>query len=204
MNPHPRKARRSGSGIGRCLHHTGDAADGDAHAGRGHEAASRRRGERRPTRGSAAHPPPPPYQQALRTERSAALSGRQETRTLSARGPLGPWPFSKVTAWPSRSWSKRVPWHAELWKKYSLPSSARMNPKPLSLTSRLIVPFDAAMTVLRKKRPHSIADPAKKGSLIRHAPQNCGRSGIRGLGPGGPPAARPRPPEPPPRCRTRA
>src|SRR6185437_8805756 len=75
---------------------------------------------------------------SYRRGRGSAL---YETRTFSARGPFGPWPLSKVTACPSRNWSKRVPWHAELWKKYSLPSSARMKPKPLSLTRRLIVPL---------------------------------------------------------------
>src|SRR5215212_6147197 len=65
----------------------------------------------------------------------------QETLTFSPLGPFGPCPRSNVTAWPSRRSSNRVPVHAELWKKYSFPSSARMNPKPLSLTSRLIVPF---------------------------------------------------------------
>jgi len=67
------------------------------------------------------------------------------TLTFSPRGPFGPCPFSNVTDCPSRRSSKRVPAHAELWKKYSLPSSARMNPNPLSLTSRLIVPFMGAM-----------------------------------------------------------
>ena len=43
----------------------------------------------------------------------------------------------------------RVPWHAELWKKYSVPSSARINPNPFSLTSRLILPF-IAIAVLRE------------------------------------------------------
>jgi hypothetical protein len=37
--------------------------------------------------------------------------------------------------------------HAELWKKYSFPSSAAMNPKPLSLR-RLIVPLSVAMVFL--------------------------------------------------------
>src|SRR5688572_31357212 len=82
--------------------------------------------------------------------------GDYTTRTLSARGPLGPCPFSNVTDCPSRSWSKRVSRHAELWKKYSLPSSARMKPKPLSLTRRLIVPFiDAAIPFPRENEKPS-------------------------------------------------
>jgi hypothetical protein len=35
-----------------------------------------------------------------------------------------------------------------LWKKYSFPSLARMKPNPLSLTSRLIVPFIGAIANL--------------------------------------------------------
>jgi hypothetical protein len=36
--------------------------------------------------------------------------------------------------------------HADWWKKYSLPSLAATNPKPFSLTNRLMVPFvDAAI-----------------------------------------------------------
>jgi hypothetical protein len=34
-----------------------------------------------------------------------------------------------------------------LWKKYSFPSPARMKPNPLSLTSRLIVPFIGAIRI---------------------------------------------------------
>ena len=67
-----------------------------------------------------------------------------ESNVLAARA-LGPCPRSKVTDWPSCRSSKRIWLQAELWKKYSLPSEARMKPKPLSLTSRLIVPFSAAI-----------------------------------------------------------
>src|SRR5438093_7092656 len=67
------------------------------------------------------------------------------TLTFSPRGPFGPCPRSKVTACPSRSSSKEVSLHAELWKKYSFPSLAKMNPNPLSLTRRFIVPFRAAI-----------------------------------------------------------
>jgi hypothetical protein len=35
--------------------------------------------------------------------------------------------------------------HADWWKKYSLPSEAATNPKPLSLIKRLTVPFIVAM-----------------------------------------------------------
>src|SRR6201989_1188027 len=67
--------------------------------------------------------------------------GRQASFTFSARGPLGPSPFSKVTACPSRRASNRVPLQADWWKKYSEASPAAIKPKPFSLTSRLIVPF---------------------------------------------------------------
>jgi hypothetical protein len=40
-----------------------------------------------------------------------------------------------------------MPEQADWWKKYSLPSPAAMNPKPLSLTRRLIVPFVDAMSL---------------------------------------------------------
>jgi hypothetical protein len=65
--------------------------------------------------------------------------------TFSARGPFGPWPVWKVTRWPSRSSSNEVPLTADWWKKYSLPSSAATKPNPLSLTNRLIVPFEVAI-----------------------------------------------------------
>lgn len=60
-------------------------------------------------------------------------------RTFSARGPFGPWPIVKVTAWPGDRSSNRVPLHAEWWKKYSVPSGVEMNPYPLSVV-RLTVP----------------------------------------------------------------
>src|SRR4029079_8043843 len=70
------------------------------------------------------------------------LSQRVQTsRTFSPLGPFGPCPISNVTGCPSRRSSNAVCWQAELWKKYSVPLSARMKPKPLSLTSRLMVPF---------------------------------------------------------------
>jgi hypothetical protein len=74
--------------------------------------------------------------QSLASAELAAYAGC----TCSARGPFGPWPRSNVTDWPSCMLSKGVLVHADWWKKYSLPSSAATNPKPLSLTIRLIVP----------------------------------------------------------------
>src|SRR3954471_9083228 len=75
----------------------------------------------------------------------------QATLTFSPRGPFGPCPRSNVTACPSRRSSKAVCAHAELWKKYSFPSAARMKPNPLSLTSRLIVPFIDGMKSPRSR-----------------------------------------------------
>src|SRR5262245_54188834 len=87
-----------------------------------------------------------------RARRSHAAPWREQgsdhaTRTFSARGPLGPCPRSKVTVWPSRNSSKRVPAQADWWKKYSLPSLAAIKPNPLSV-KRLIVPFIVAIVSL--------------------------------------------------------
>src|SRR4249919_87794 len=84
---------------------------------------------------------------------SVAHGGVVQARvTCSARGPLGPWPFSNETDCPSRRSSKRTPSQADWWKKYSLPSWAATKPKPLSVTSRLIVPLVAAIETLLRYR----------------------------------------------------
>ena len=49
----------------------------------------------------------------------SSIGGAFSARTFSARGPFGPRPASKLTCCPSRKSSKRVPVHAEEWKKYS-------------------------------------------------------------------------------------
>jgi ATP-binding cassette subfamily F protein uup len=64
------------------------------------------------------------------TRSTPHLTRDHSTRTFSARGPLGPCPRSKLTFWPSRNWSKRVPVQADWWKKYSLPSLAAIKPNP--------------------------------------------------------------------------
>jgi hypothetical protein len=79
-----------------------------------------------------------------RASSSAAGIIRYSERTFSARGPLGPWPTVKDTRWPSRKSSNRTPTQPDWWKKYSVPSAAAMNPKPLSVF-RLIVPVVAAI-----------------------------------------------------------
>ena len=60
---------------------------------------------------------------------------------FSARGPLGPWPVWNVTVVlhaARRNECRRTPTGG---RRYSLPSEAATNPKPLSLTKRLTVPF---------------------------------------------------------------
>jgi len=61
--------------------------------------------------------------------------------TFTARGPLGPLSKLNSTSLPSSKASKSVPSKAERWKKTSFPSSALINPNPLSLISFLIFPF---------------------------------------------------------------
>src|SRR5207249_7450834 len=60
-------------------------------------------------------------------------------RTVFARGPLGLDSISKETFSPPCSLSK-LPSVELRWKKYSLPSSAAMKPKPRSETIFLMVP----------------------------------------------------------------
>ena len=77
-----------------------------------------------------------------------------------------------VTASPSRSESNGVLVHAELWKKYSVPSGVAMKPKPLSVI-RLMVPFDdmcvflrvAAGAVSRAREVRVRIDGAEGGTL---------------------------------------
>src|ERR1035437_8009514 len=61
--------------------------------------------------------------------------------TCTARGPLGLVSTSNETRSPPARRSKsRGATRPPRWKKYSLPSSAAMNPKPRSATTFLIVP----------------------------------------------------------------
>src|SRR5687767_13763263 len=85
-------------------------------------------------------PPTPKGRRVIATPAGARYSGL----TPSARGPLGPCPTVKLTRCPSRRSSNRVPTQADWWKKYSVPSAAAMNPKPLSVI-RLIVPLVVAI-----------------------------------------------------------
>src|ERR1035437_3620130 len=83
--------------------------------------------------------------ESARTTKATSTGRGQASLTFSPLGPFGPCPISNVTACPSRRSSNAVCWQAKLGKKYSEPSPAKMKPKPLSLTSRLMVPFIDAM-----------------------------------------------------------
>src|SRR5688572_10645849 len=72
---------------------------------------------------------------------------------LPARGPFCEGSSSKLTRWPSLSCSKS-PASTELrWKNHSWPPSSLMNPKPRSLTRRLIVPFATSITSAGRMAP---------------------------------------------------
>lgn len=62
------------------------------------------------------------------------------SRTSPARGPFGDSSTENSTRWPSRSNSKTAPRTELRWKKCSRPFSSRMNPNPLSISKRAIVP----------------------------------------------------------------
>src|SRR6185436_20448494 len=113
-----------------------------------------------------------------RTPMASRPSGTQVAcgyagRTFSARGPFGPCPTVNVTASPSRSESNGVLVHAELWKKYSVPSGVAMKPKPLSV-SRLMVPLDdmvflakvAAGAVSRVPEVLYARTPPSRGQIV--------------------------------------
>src|SRR5207237_6797191 len=75
-------------------------------------------------------------------------------RTLPARGPLAEGSSSKLTRWPSFSWSK-LPCTELRWKNHSCPPSSRMNPNPRSRTSRLMVPLDIRVSLSTHACPGS-------------------------------------------------
>src|SRR5215471_18031722 len=77
----------------------------------------------------------------------AGMRGKNQPsmrRTSPARGPF--WDSSGVnsTRCPSRSSSNTAPRTELRWKKCSIPPSSRMKPKPLSISSRAIVPVGIA------------------------------------------------------------
>ena len=101
-------------------------------------------------------------------------SPQASVRMFPARGPFCDGSSSKMTRCPSFNWSK-LPAFTELrWKNHSCPPSSRMNPKPRSRTSRLIVPF-ATSTNLRGPSPNgpvrwtssSVPDRWLSGSVAR-------------------------------------
>ena len=79
-----------------------------------------------------------PSRHCAGTAREIQLSIR---RTSPARGPLPDSSGVKSTRWPSRSNSNTAPRTALRWKKCSIPPSSRMNPNPLSINRRAIVPL---------------------------------------------------------------
>src|SRR5688500_12136845 len=62
------------------------------------------------------------------------------SRTSPARGPLPDSSGVNSTRWPSRRSSNTAPRTELRWKKCSIPPSSRLNPNPLSISSRAIVP----------------------------------------------------------------
>src|SRR4029078_9788258 len=71
-----------------------------------------------------------------------------------ARGPFADGSSSKLTRWPSFSWSK-LPCTELRWKNHSCPPSSRMKPKPRSRTSRLMVPLDIRVSLGTRGCPDS-------------------------------------------------
>jgi hypothetical protein len=65
--------------------------------------------------------------------------------------------------------------HADWWKKYSVPSGAARNPKPLSLINRLIVPLSAAIF---DSCPTSI-DETIQGQKLATAERPISRAEVR-------------------------
>ena len=82
----------------------------------------------------------PPLTPALRRTRSAETIYPSINRTSPARGPFCDSSGVNSTRCPSRSSSNTAPRTELRWKKCSIPPSSRMNPNPLSIRSRAIVP----------------------------------------------------------------
>ena len=62
------------------------------------------------------------------------------SRMSPARGPFADSSGVNSTRWPSRNSSNTAPRTELRWKKCSVPPSSRMNPKPLSMSRRAMVP----------------------------------------------------------------
>jgi hypothetical protein len=98
---------------------------------------------------------------------------RSTTRTFSALGPLGLRPSSYSTACPTPSASIEVPSNEEWWKDMS-PRSPSMKPKPLSVSSFLIVPCGTPATPhndkrTRNARKSSVSEPPSYAPAYRLA-----------------------------------
>ena len=75
------------------------------------------------------------------------------SRTSPARGPFWDSSGVKSTRCPSLSSSKTAPRTELRWKKCSIPPSSRMNPNPLSINKRAIVPVGIRTSELEPWRP---------------------------------------------------
>src|SRR5262245_27413840 len=81
-------------------------------------------------------------------------------RTSPARGPFGDSSAVNSTRCPSRSSSNTEPRTALRWKKCSTPPSSRMNPNPLSMRRRAIVPVGIAVSSDARK-PEGISGASR-------------------------------------------
>src|SRR5207249_273229 len=111
---------------------------------------------------------PPENPEAVRRRRSERqLATVSAARTLFARGPFGLCSMSKSTFSPPLMRSKsRDAWSALRWKKYSLPSSAVMKPKPRSEMTFLTVPV-VTLTFLLSRTGEQTHGPFEKRSTTR-------------------------------------
>ena len=102
------------------------------------------------------------------------------------RGPLGDSSTVKSTRWPSRSSSKTAPRTDDRWKKCSTPLSSRMNPKPLSMSSRAIVPLGMTESPLIPNRGRTSPEwlCVNPGQSRRGGFPKSGTAGVKDEGPG--------------------
>ena len=103
----------------------------------------------------------PVGKQRLTKRTATACNSAYSMRRISpARGPFCESSGANSTRCPSRSSSNTVPRTELRWKKCSSPDSSRMNPNPLSMRSRAIVPVgipvssDSKSLGTSQKLPH--------------------------------------------------
>src|SRR5262245_46831666 len=93
------------------------------------------------------------------------------SRTSPARGPLVDSSGVNSTRWPSRSSSNTAPRTELRWKKCSMPPSSRMNPNPLSMRRRAIVPVGIPEALRSDPRGNPAGiQPATDDSYEERAP----------------------------------